>query len=187
MVPLPLQLNDICHTQVGTIINNFHFIRGTTIKCQQPSKCIRSVQINFDFLKCNYFGKYWTVWSRWAFSFVQSITLKCTYLFSNMNLGGHLLVGSCCYSRERLGFMWAIQQSRHRPASGIDWHLSTDTVLVEATPCSSGSPGLIAYTSSILGESLRRPLLQGILPIACAYLLLNAKWQTWLCSVTPHC
>lgn len=34
--PLPCQPNDICHTQVGTIINNFHFIRSTTIKCQQP-------------------------------------------------------------------------------------------------------------------------------------------------------
>lgn len=28
-------LNDICHTEVETIINNFHFIRSTTMKCQQ--------------------------------------------------------------------------------------------------------------------------------------------------------
>lgn len=159
MVPLPLQLNDICHTQVGTIINNFHFIRGTTIKCQQPSKCIRSVQINFDFLKCNYFGKYWTVWSRWAFSLMQSIILKCTYLFSNMSLGGHLLVGGCCYIRKRLWFMWVIQQSRHGRTSEIDWKLTANTVLAEATPSSSGNWGLITYTFSMLGESLGRSLL----------------------------
>lgn len=83
---------------------------------------------------------------------VQSIILKCTYLFSNMIFRGHLLVFLLLSQEEAIIHTGPAVTVGCASGGWDNWNITTNTVLEDTTPSSAGNLSWSFYLSSSHSE-----------------------------------